>query len=127
LAADFDPFSAAKLILPVEELVDSPTPFPCVASLEKGTWIYRLTTERGRSLGSTTARLSNDLMEIVRSKYGRGRSPDRIDHIFVLGFASAVAEPGDDRLKGAKGRAERSGFWIVPQISGLPLVFFPWR
>jgi hypothetical protein len=127
-AEDFDPFSVAKLVLPIDELIDTPTPFPCVASLERGTWIYRLTTPRGRSLGSTTPRLSSDLMEIVCSKTGRGRrSPDQIEHIFVLGFASAVAAPGDERLKGAKGNAEKSGFWLIPQISGLPMVFFPWR
>lgn len=127
-AEDFDTFSAAKLVLPVDELIEAPTPFPCVATLERGTWIYRLTTAQGRSLGSTTPRLSSDLMEIVRSKTGRGRrSPDRIEHIFVLGFASAVGAPGDERLKGAKGNAEKSGFWLIPQITGLPMVFFPWR
>lgn len=124
MADDYDAFSAAKLILPVEELTGMQTPFPCVATLERGTWIYRLTTQKGRSLGSTTTRLSSDLMGIVRSKFDWGRSPDRIEHIYVLGFASAVAEPGDERLKGAKGRAEQSGFWVIPQISGLPMVFF---
>jgi hypothetical protein len=127
-AEDFDPFSVAKLVLPLEELIETPTPFPCIAVLEKGTWIYRLTTLRGRSIGSTTPRLSSDLMEIVRSKSGRGRrSPDRIDHIYVLGFASAVAAPGDERIKGAKGTAEKTGFWMIPQVVGLPTVFFPWR
>jgi uncharacterized tellurite resistance protein B-like protein len=127
LADDFDSFSAAKLILPVQDLIGQPTPFPCVARLEKGTWIYHLLNAKGRSLGSTTPRLSNDLMEIVRTKFGRGRSPDQIDHLYVLGFASAVAAPGDERMKGAKGKAHDSGFWIIPQVVGLPMVFFPWR
>lgn len=128
MVEDFDPFSAAKLILPLEDLVTAPTPFPCVATLERGTWIYRLTTPKGRSLGSTTPRLSSDLMEIVSGVSGRGRrSPERIDHIHVLGFASAVSAPGDERLNGAKGKAAQSGFWIIPQITGLPMVFFQWR
>lgn len=128
LADDFDAFSVAKLVLPVDELMGTPTPFPCTATLEKGTWIYRLTTPKGRSLGSTTPRLSSDLMDIVHSKPGRGRrSPDQIDHIYMLGFASAVSAPGDERMKGAKGNAQESGFWVVPQVVGLPMVFFPWR
>jgi hypothetical protein len=128
LSEDFDPFSVAKLVLPIEDLIGTETPFPCIANLEKGSWIYRFTTPRGRSLGSTTPRLSSDLMEIVHSKSGRGRrSPDHIDNIYVLGFASAVAAPGDERMKGAKGKAEMSGFWIIPQVVGLPMVFFPWR
>jgi len=128
LTEDFDPFSVAKLVVPVEELVGTETPFPCSATLERGTWIYRLVTPKGRSLGSTTPRLSSDLMNIVQSKPGRGRrSPDQIEHIYVLGFASAVAAPGDERMKGAKGKALDSGFWIIPQVVGLPMVFFPWR
>ncbi|MFL6725889.1 MAG: UvrD-helicase domain-containing protein [Sphingomicrobium sp.] len=126
MADDLDPFSVAKLVMPIDELASTPTPFPCLATLEKGAWIYRFMTLKGRLIGSTTPKLSSDLMEIVRSKSGRGyRSPDRIDHIYVFGFAAAVAAPGDERIAGAKGTAAVSGFWIIPQIAGLPTVFFP--
>lgn len=127
ITGDVDPFSVARLVLPVDELVDTPTPFPCIATLEKGVWVYRLTTVKGRSLGSTTTSLSGDMLEIGRANPGRGRkSPDRIENISVLGFGSAVAAAGDDRLATAKGTAASSGFWIVPQICGLPLAFLQW-
>lgn len=126
LAGDFDIYSPARLVLPVDELVEFETPFPCVAALEKGTWVYRLMTEKGRSLGSIGRSFSGDLLEIGRNRLGIGhaRSPDLIKNIYVLGFGSAVAAPGDARLEGAKGRAAETGFWIIPQMMGLPMVFF---
>ncbi|MGN6268463.1 MAG: UvrD-helicase domain-containing protein [Sphingomonas sp.] len=127
IAGDVDPFSVARLVLSVDELVDTPTPFPCIATLEKGVWVYRLTTVKGRSLGSTTTGLGGDMLEIGRENPGRGRkSPDRIENLNVLGFGSAVAAPGDDRLASAKGTAASSGFWIVPQVCGLPMAFLRW-
>ncbi|WP_267394197.1 MULTISPECIES: UvrD-helicase domain-containing protein [unclassified Sphingomonas] len=127
ITGDVDPFSVARLVLPVEELIDTPTPFPCIATLEKGVWVYRFTTVKGRSLGSTTTGLGGDMLEIGRENPGRGRkSPDRIENISVLGFGSAVAAPGDDRLATAKGTAASSGFWIVPQVCGLPMAFLQW-
>lgn len=127
LVGDVDPFSVARLVLPVDELVGTPTPFPCVATLEKGVWVYRLTTIKGRSLGSTTTGLGGDMLEIGRVNPGRGRkSPDKIENLNVLGFGSAVAAHGDERLETAKGTAASSGFWIVPQVCGLPMAFLQW-
>lgn len=127
IAGDVDPFSVARLILPIDELVDMPTPFPCTATLEKGAWVYRLMTLKGRSLGSTTTGLGGDFLEIGRENPGRGRkSPEKIENLSVLGFGSAVAAPGDERLATARGTAASSGFWIVPQVCGLPLAFLQW-
>jgi hypothetical protein len=126
LAGDFDIYSSARLVLPVDELAETETPFACIATLEKGSWIYHLMTAKGRLLGSIGQSLSRDLMEIGRNrlKIAHARSPDRIENIYVLGFGSAVAAPGDPRLEGAKGRAAASGFWVIPQVTGLPMAFF---
>jgi hypothetical protein len=127
LTDDYDKFSAAHLDISATDLARWTTPFSCTANLERGIWTYRLTDASGRALGQMAQALNGDLFEIGRLNPGRGRRPpDQIRNLFVLGFGTAVAAVGDSRLSNVKALAGRSGFWLVPQIVGLPMVFLAW-
>ncbi|RWC04223.1 MAG: ATP-dependent helicase [Mesorhizobium sp.] len=127
LTGDYDLMSAARLGLSAADLGPWQTPFGCTADLDKASWTYRLSDAGGTDLGRLTKALNNDLFEIGRRYPKRGRKPpEQIRNLFVLGFGTAVAAAGDDRLASIAGRAGTSGFWLAPQIVGLPMVFLGW-
>jgi len=127
LSGDYDVFSAAPLAFSDADLARWTLPFVCTARLETGTWIYGLSDADGHALGKLTQALNHDLFEIGRRNPSRGkRPPNEIRNVFVLGFGTAVAAIGDERLSGHPRSVADSGFWLVPQIVGLPLAFLGW-
>lgn len=124
LQGDFDLFSPAHLKDALTRLAAAPLPTSCTARLESGTWIWHVTTDTGVKIGSLTRRVTNDMYEISKKYHGPGRKlHDMIRHIALMGFGTMVAAHGDERLAGARDDAAASGFWLVPQISGLPMVY----
>jgi hypothetical protein len=124
LQGDFDLYSPLHLKQPLNMLATSKLPLRCSARLEQGTWVWRVATDDDIALGTLSKRVTNDLYEISRKYHGSGRRlNDTIRNIYVMGFGTMIAAPGDDRLVGARADAVVSGFWLVPQISGLPMVF----
>jgi hypothetical protein len=124
LHGDFDAYSPLKLARSLEAATAEDLPLRCRARLEQGTWVWRVETETGVPLGALSKRVTNDLYEISKKYHGPGRSlNDQIRNIFLMGFGSMIAAPGDERLNGTQQNGATSGFWLVPQICGLPLVF----
>jgi uncharacterized tellurite resistance protein B-like protein len=127
LQGDYDPYSAARLSAPIASFTSRALPFKCRAQFEEGTYVYTLRTETGEALGCLSQRLNYDMFEIARKDMKRGRKPaSKIENLYVMGFASMIAAPTDDRLTGTRADAASSGFWLVPQIVGLPMVFLSW-
>ncbi|MBO9695902.1 MAG: AAA family ATPase [Sphingopyxis sp.] len=124
LKGDFDPLSAGRLKPGLDELAKRPLPIRCSAHLEEGSWVYRIRTEDGRPVGSLTNRVNNDLFEIAkRESRPLRRTTDRILNLFIMGFGTMILPPGESGISGLRPDAQASGFWLVPQIVGLPLVF----
>ncbi len=124
LQGDFDAYSPLKLAKSLDTATAEDLPLRCRARLEPGTWLWRVETETGVPLGTLSKRVTNDLYEISNKYHGSGRRlNDQIRNIFLMGFGSMIAAPGDERLNGAKQNGATSGFWLVPQLCGLPLVF----
>lgn len=124
LQGDFDPYSPLALAKSLDELLGQDLPLRCRARLEPGSWLWRVETDAGVPLGTLGKRVTHDLYEISKKHHGSGRRlHDRIDNIFLMGLGSTAAAPGDDRLAGAKREGGASGFWLVPQICGLPMVY----
>lgn len=127
LSGDYDPYSAVRQAAAITAASRSPLPFRCSAVLEEGTSIYRLRTADGAGLGALGKRVNYDMSEIGKLNPKRGlKPPPKVDNIFVMGFGTMVAVPGDERLNGLTGSGATSGFWLVPQIVGLPMVFLRW-
>jgi uncharacterized tellurite resistance protein B-like protein len=127
LQGDYDPYSAARITVPIETLAGRTLPFKCGAAREEGSYIYALRTEDGAELGSLTKKVSYDMFEIGKKAPKKGRIPPMwIKHISVMGFGTMVAPVGDERLVGARVEPAASGFWLVPQIIGLPMVYLSW-
>ncbi|WP_448659162.1 UvrD-helicase domain-containing protein [Sphingomonas sp. CJ99] len=126
LAGDYDLYSAAALSSSIATATAATLPFRCSAHLD-GAYIYRLRTADGVELGALGKKVNYDMMEIGKLNPKRGaKPPAKVDNIFVMGFGTMVAAPGDERLNGIKGPGSASGFWLVPQIVGLPMVFLGW-
>lgn len=124
LQGDFDSYSPLGLKEPLNALANSDLPVRCNARLEQGTWIWRVATDDGVPLGTLSKRVTNDLYEISKKYHGPGRRlNDVIKNINLMGFGTMVAAPGDERLAGARRDTAASGFWLVPQLCGLPMVF----
>lgn len=126
LAGDYDSYSAAPLTGAIAAATAATLPFRCTAYLDDS-YVYRLRTADGTELGSLGRKVNYDMMEIGKLNPKRGmKPPGKVDNIFVMGFGTMVALPGDERLNGIKGPAAASGFWLTPQIVGLPMVFLGW-
>lgn len=124
LLGDFDAYSPLNLARSLDAVTAENLPLRCRARLEQGTWLWRVETESGVPLGTLSKRVTNDLYEISKKYHGSGRRlNDEIRYIFLMGFGTMIAAPDDERLNGAKQIGGSSGFWIVPQLCGLPLVF----
>jgi len=124
LDGDFDAYSPLNLARSIDAAAAQDLPFRCYARLERGSWLWRVETETGIPLGTLSKRVINDLYEISKKYHGSGRRlNDQIRNIFLMGFGTMIAAPGDERLNGAKQIGGTSGFWLVPQLCGLPLVF----
>lgn len=127
LQGDYDPYSAARANVPIDVLSARNLPFKCFATREEKSYIFTLQTDHGETLGTLNKCVSNDMFEIGRKAPKKGRKPPmRVNHINVLGFGTMVAPPGDERLAGARPEAAASGFWLVPQVIGLPMVYLAW-
>lgn len=130
LAGDYDAYSILQTQNRFEflDLLRSDTPFGCNAALENGTWRFRIGDELGRDLGWFSPALNGAFFEICKKVNGVGRKPpDRIKHMFVLGWTTAVAPTAEaQRLATIGTKAARSGFWIAPQIVGFPTTFPRW-
>jgi len=126
LAGDYDLYSAAALSGSIATAITATLPFRCSAHLDGG-YVYRLRTADGVELGALGKKVNYDMMEIGKLNPKRGvKPPAKVDNIFVMGFGTMVAAPGDELLNGVKGPGSASGFWLVPQIVGLPMVFLGW-
>lgn len=126
LAGDYDLYSAAALSGSIATATAATLPFRCSAHLD-GAYVYRLRTADRVELGALGKKVNYDMMEIGKLNPKRGvKPPAKVDNIFVMGFGTMVAAPGDGRLNGIKGPGAASGFWLVPQIVGLPMVFLGW-
>ena len=127
LQGDYDPWSAAAPGISIEALARSAVPFKCSAFLEDETYVYRLRSGDGAPVGALSKNVNYDLFEIANLDRKRGRKPPaKIDNIHVMGFGTMVAAAAEERLKGVRPDAAESGFWLVPQIAGLPMVFLAW-
>ncbi len=124
LQGDFDVYSPLKLAKSIDALTIEDLPMKCQARLEQGTGLWRVETETGVSLGTLNRQVTHDLFEISKKYHGSGRRlNDQIRNVFLMGFGSMIAAPGDERLSDSTQNGRSSGFWLVPQLCGLPLVF----
>jgi hypothetical protein len=76
-------------------------------------------------IGTLSKQVGYDLLE-VQKKLSKGLpgTPYTLPFLNLIGLRTIVAAEGDERLNGVHPVYRKSGFWIVPVITGFPPCYF---
>jgi len=110
----------------------SQTPLPLIArSPGAGDWTYRLYSRNNEGeslLGFLSEAYNNDLFRVSDRCFPgkKMRPPNEINYIHLAGVSTCAVPDESPLLEKLHSPYSKSGFFLVPVITGLPPVYFKW-